>query len=181
MELSEVIKTRHSVRSFSNKPVEKNKLMKVLESARLAPSWVNKQCWHFIIVKNKMIIQELIQAVSIINKWMKTAPIIIVGCANPKDSDTRQDISYYLVDFAIAMEHLILSATDLGLGTCWIGGFNETKIKKILHIPNSIRVIALTPLGYPAKKPRLGEKIAKSITQSSQRKSLQEIVSIDNW
>ena len=181
MEFSEVIKTRQSIRSYSSKPVEEKKITAILECARQAPSWVNKQCWHFIVVKDTSIIQSLASALSIINKWIVNAPVVIVGCANPKQSGKQNQIPYYIVDLTIAMDHLILGAADQGLGTCWIGGFNEIKIKKILHIPKSVRVVALTPLGYPSKKPRIGDKIAKSITQGSQRKSIQEIVSIDTW
>lgn len=151
MEFVNIIKTRESIRSYSNKKVEDEKINFVLESARLSPSWRNRQCWHFIVVKDKKIIKDLSKT-SIINHWLRKVPVIIVACGNPKQSGLKNGINYYIVDVSIALEHIILAATDKGLGTCWIGGFNEKKVKRTLRIPENIRVIALTPLGYPAGK-----------------------------
>ena len=85
------------------------------------------------------------------------------------------------MDVSIALENIVLAATDKGLGTCWIGGFNEKKVKEILRIPEHIRVVALTPLGYPAEKKRFFENLAKIVTQSKKRKSLDEIIHYDKW
>jgi len=180
MEFESVINLRESIRDYSDKKVEDEKINFVLECARLAPSWTNKQCWQFIIVKDKKIIEELSKT-SIINRWLKNAPVIIVACGDPKQSGTRNDIEYYIVDVSIALEHIVLAATDKGLGTCWIGGFNENKVKKILKIPKHIRVIALTPLGYVAEKKHLIGKIAKVVTQSKQRKPLEKITHENIW
>ena len=180
MEFKNVIKSRESVRDYSDRKVEDEKINYVLECARFAPSWTNKQCWKFIIVKDKKIINDLSKT-SIINRWLKNVPIIIVACGNPKESGYRNDISYFIVDVSIAFEHLVLAATDKGLGTCWIGGFNEKKVKEILEIPDNIRVVALTPLGYPAEKKHIIGKIAKIVTQSKKRKSIDEIIHINKW
>jgi len=166
MEFIDVIKTRSSVRTYLNREVENDKINYVLECARLAPSWVNKQCWRFIVVKNKETIKKLSKT-TIINRWLKNVPCIIVACGDPKKSGINHGIEYFTVDVAIAMEHLILAATDLGLGTCWIGGFNEKKVKETLRIPNRIRVVALTPLGYASSKRRLLVRITKIITRSN--------------
>jgi nitroreductase len=180
MEFADVVKTRTSIRTYSDKEVEDEKLRYVLDCARLAPSWANKQCWRFIVVKNKDVIAEIAKN-SLINRWLKTAPVIIVACADPTDSGTNKDIEYFKVDVAIALENLVLAATDVNLGTCWIGGFNEEKIKTQLEIPKRIRIIALTPLGYPADKKKLVSKITSLIVNGGKRKSLDEIVHYEHW
>ena len=180
MEFEGVIKTRESIREYADKKVEDEKINFVLECARLAPSWTNKQCWQFIVVKDKKIIKDLSKT-SIINRWLKNVPVIIAACGDPKQSGFRNDIDYFIVDVSIALEHLVLAATDKGLGTCWIGGFNEKKVKEILKIPENIRVVALTPLGYPAEKKRFAGKLAKIVIQSKKRKSLDKMVHINKW
>lgn len=180
MEFEDVIKSRTSIRNYNDKEVEEEKIKYVLECARWAPSWVNKQCWRFIVVRDKETIKSLSKT-SIINRWLKTAPVVIVSCGDPESSGTHNDIKYYTVDVAIAMENLILAATDAGLGSCWIGSFDEKKVKEILGIPNRIRVVALTPLGYPAEKTGILGSITKIFTRSSKRKSLDEIVRYEKW
>jgi nitroreductase len=175
MEFESVIKSRESVRDYSDKNVEDEKINYLLECARLAPSWTNKQCWQFIVIKDKKIIKSLSKA-SIINPWLKNAPVVIVACGDPKKSGSRHDIDYFIVDVSIALQNLVLAATDKGLGTCWIGGFNERKVKEILEIPDNFKVVALTPLGYPSVKKGLIGKIAKVVTQSKKRKSFDKIV-----
>ena len=180
MEFNEVIKTRRSTRAYSDKAVEEEKLMYVLDCARRAPSWANKQCWRFVVVRSKEVIAQITKN-SIINRWMQNAPVVIVACADPSDSGSHNEQPYYLVDVAIALEHLVLAATDVHLGTCWIGGFNEQKIKELLEIPKRIKIVALTPLGYPADKKGLIATITKSITNGERRKSLDEIVHYEHW
>jgi len=180
MEFESVIKTRKSIRDYSDKPVEDEKIDFLLDCARLAPSWANRQCWYFIVVKDKKSIEELSKT-SIINRWLKNVPVIIVACGDPRHSGSRNDINYFIVDVSIALEHLVLAATDKGLGTCWIAGFNEKKVKEILLIPGNIRVVALTPLGYPAGKNSFVGKLFKVVTQSKKRKSLDKIVHENKW
>lgn len=181
MEFFEVIKTRKSVRGYKDKKVDDDKIKYVLECARLAPSWMNKQCWRFVVVQNKSIIEEIAKTTTVINKWLRTVPVIIIACADPLLSGKINDIEYYKIDVSIAMEHIILAANDIGLGTCWIGGFNEQKIKKLLEIPPRIRVIALTPLGYPKENRSISEKGKSMIIRSTKRKSLKEIIHNDKW
>ena len=180
MEFESVIKTRKSIRDYSDKPVEDEKIDFLLDCARLAPSWANRQCWYFIVVKDKKSIEELSKT-SIINRWLKNVPVIIVACGDPRHSGSRNDINYFIVYVSIALEHLVLAATDKGLGTCWIAGFNEKKVKEILLIPGNIRVVALTPLGYPAGKNSFVGKLFKVVTQSKKRKSLDKIVHENKW
>ena len=180
MEFKDVITSRTSARSYLDKQVEDEKILYILECARLAPSWVNKQCWRFIVVKDIETIKELSKT-SIINRWLRKVPCIIVACADPTDSGKNNNIDYFIVDTSIAMEHLILAATDIGLGSCWIGGFDEEKVKNILQIPNRIRVISLTPIGYPSDNRRMVDSLSKIITRNTTRKSINEIVHYEKW
>lgn len=177
MEFADVVSSRKSVRDFSDKEVEEEKLTKILEAARLAPSWANKQCCKYIVVKDKAKIQELAGGY---NGWLKKAPVVLAACADPKESGSHNGMDYYLVDVGISMQQLVLAATDLGLGTCWIGGFEESKIKRILMVPEKIRVVALTPVGYPADA-NMRSKIIKTIVGMDKRKPLAELVHQEKW
>ena len=177
MDFMDVISARISVRGYADKPVEEGKLSKILEAARLAPSWANKQCCRYVVVKDKAKIQELSGRFG----WLKQAPIIIVACADPKDSGDRNGMNYYLVDVGISMQQLILAATNLELGTCWIGAFDEAKVKKVLQVPENVKVVAMTPLGYPADKEGIGSKLIKTAIGSGKRKPLEEIVHYEKW
>ncbi len=184
MDFGQVINTRKSYRNFSPEPVEQEKILKVLEAARLAPSWQNRQCWRFIVVQDKETIKKISRLNPLtlnINFFLQKVPVIIIACANPKDSGHRHGIDYYLVDTAIAMEHLVLAATDLGLATCWIGAFDEPMIKELLNIPDEVRVVALTPLGYAAEKPNIVDKVSKIVAKGANRKKLEEIVFFEKW
>jgi nitroreductase len=171
MEFMDVVLARRSVRDYSDKVVEEEKLTKILEAARLAPSWVNKQCCQYIVVKNKDKIAELS---SFLNSWLKRAPVVLAACANSEDSGSRNGMDYYLVDVAISMQQLILAATDVGLGTCWLGAFDEGKIKKALGVPENIKVVAMTPIGYAADKESLRSKFVD-------RKPIEEIIHQEKW
>lgn len=180
MEFADVIKTRCSIRAYSDKTVEEEKLTYILDCARRAPSWANKQCWRFIVVRSKESIAKLTRY-CLFNRWIQNAPVVIVACADPVESGSHNDLPYYAVDVAIAVEHLILAATDVHLGTCWIGAFNELKIKEQLEIPKRIRVITVIPLGYPADKKGFIATITKAIANGEKRKSLDEIVHYEHW
>jgi len=172
---------RSSVRSFRDTPVDEEKITYVLDCARRAPSWANTQCWRFIVITDKDKITRLAKESMVFNHWLKNAPVLVIVCADPADSGKHNGIDYYAVDVAIALEHLVLAATDVGLGTCWIGGFHEEKIKEQLEIPKRIKVVGLTPLGYPADKKTFVEKTMKMITGGEKRKSLEEIVHHEHW
>ena len=167
MEFMEVVQKRRSVRRFRPDPVPQAKLDQILEAARLAPSWANGQCWTFVVVTDAKVKHALAEAG---NEWIEHAPVIIVACADPKESGTKKDQGYYLVDVGIAMEHLMLAAADQGLGTCWVGWFDEQKARQALGVPKEIRVVASTPLGYPDESP-----------EARPRKSLGEMVRRDRW
>ncbi len=182
MDLFEVIQTRKSVRKYIDKPVETKKIEQVMTAAQLAPSWRNGQCWKFIVVNDPQKKKELIRCTGTFNmSWLGKEHAIIVACGNPEQSGFRNDKYYYMVDVAIAMENLVLAATALGLGTCWIGAFDEKKMKALLNIPQNFRIVAITPLGYPAKKEGVAGQIARKVIRSKKRKILSEVYSMNNW
>ena len=170
MGVFEVIQSRRSIRKFRKDPVEEAKLRNVLEAARLAPSAKNLQPWRFIVVSDSRIKGGLKAAYG--SEWFTSAPVIIVACALPEEAWVRMDgEEYWKIDIAIAMQNLILAATEEGLGTCWIGAFNEEAVKRELGIPAKVRVVAMTPLGYPDEKK---EKVTA-------RKPLAEIIRNNHW
>ncbi len=184
MSVYEIIKQRKSIRKYSSRPIEQEKLERILDAGRLAPSWQNKQCWHFVVVRDKEKINTLALKSGIISKinfFIKDAPVVIVACADPNLSGHLNKQNYYLVDVAIAFEHIVLTAAEMGIGSCWLGAFNEDKLRNILEIPENIRVVALSPFGYPAEKQGLYSKTVKIFAGSKNRKSLEEIVHWDKW
>ena len=178
MDFTEVIAARKSVRNYSNKPVDNEIIMKCLDAARAAPSWANKQCWHFIVVTDRDKIEKLS---STINFWLKDVPSVVVACGDPSKSGFKNDQHYYLVDVAIAFEHFVLAATNEGLGTCWTGGFDEKVVKDLLGIPGEIKVVALTSIGYSSGEDGLFSKTIKTIVGSKKRKPIGEIVHSEKW
>ncbi|MBI4721631.1 MAG: nitroreductase family protein [Candidatus Stahlbacteria bacterium] len=153
----DIIRKRCSVRDYLDKPVEEEKINEIVEAVKFAPSSCNSQCWRFVVTTGEIkeqITKQGIGGVVLSNRWAKTAPVIIVACADLSFVPHRigakiKDIEWYLLDMGIAIEHLVLRATELGLGTCWIGWFNESAIRKILKIPRGIKIVALLTLGYP--------------------------------
>jgi nitroreductase len=117
----------------------------------------------------------------VINRWLRTAPVLLVACADPADSGSNNSQEYYMADVSIAFDHLILAATDVGLGTCWIAGYDEEKVKELLEVPKRIRIVALTPLGYPVDKRGITEQITKTLLKAKKRKTLDEIVHCEHW
>lgn len=149
MEYTDLIKKRRSIRRYKPEPISDQNLKTVLEAARLAPSSGNRQCWRYIVVTDQNIKTRLAE---VGEKWVSEAPVIIVACADPEASGHKPGIDYFLVDIGISFEHLILAAANLGLGTCWIAAFDEVQVKEALGVPDEIRVVAYTPLGYPDEK-----------------------------
>lgn len=145
----DLVKKRRSIRKYKSDDISDKDVGVMLEAARLAPSWGNQQCWKYIIVKDQRIKKKLAEAGE---KWIAEAPVIVVACADPKASGHKPNMDYFTLDIGISFEHLILAATNLGLGTCWIGGFDEGIAKEALEVPNEIRVVAYTPVGYPREK-----------------------------
>lgn len=169
MDVHQAIKIRRSVREYKPDPVPEEKLKKVLEAARLAPSARNNQSRKFIVVKDAEKRKELAQAAND-QSFIGEAPVVIVAVALEPDYIMSCEVPAYAVDLAIAVDHMTLAAAEEGLGTCWIGAFNQEEVKKVLKIPEKYKVVTLFPLGFPADKP--GEK---------RRKNLEEIVSYENF
>ncbi len=156
MEFTEVIRKRRSIRRYRRDPVPKEVLEEILECGRLAPSGSNRQPWHFVVVSDSGMKREMG-----IPDWAAQAPVVLAVCGDPRISE-----AWNVVDPTIAMEHMILAATNRGLGTCWIGRLGrDERAKAALGIPEHMHVIAVTPIGYPGESP--GPK---------ERKSLDEIV-----
>ncbi len=157
MALQDLVKHRKSVRDFLDRPVEREKIMMCLEAARLAPSACNSQPWKFIVVDDEQLKNRLCEAafkgIYSINSFCKMAPVIVVVVSEKSKFLARiggmfRGTKYYLIDIGIAIEHFVLQAEDLGLGTCWIGWFNERAVKSILNIPQHKKTGILIALGY---------------------------------
>ena len=159
---------RKSIRHYQEKAIEAEKLSKVLEAGRLAPSAGNLQEWKFVVVSNKCTREKLAIAANN-QKFVREAPVVIVACATITDYVMGRQLAYP-IDLAIAVDHLSLKAVEEGLGTCWVGSFDEDGIKKILDIPDTIRVVILLTMGYP-----------KYIPGPRKRKRMEEIVAFEKW
>jgi nitroreductase len=151
MDVSVALRERRSVRSYQDRDIEEEKLMKVLEAGRLAPSAVNRQEWKFIVVRDTETRKKLGEA-ACAQSFVGRAPVVLVACATESRAIMTCGQPAYTVDVSIAFAYMILQACELGLGTCWIGAFKEEEVKKVLKIPEHIRVVAMSPLGYPAHK-----------------------------
>jgi nitroreductase len=165
MEFDNLIRKRYSVRSFTNQKVEQNILLEILEAARMAPSAANFQPWHFIVITEPDYLTEIQQAYP--RAWFKEAPVCIVVCSDHLHSWKRKPDGkdYADVDLAIAIDHLMLKATEMGLGTCWVCNFNLAVARKILQLPDHIEPLAFIPIGY-----------TDSQAPEKSRKALSEIV-----
>jgi nitroreductase len=171
MEFSQLIHQRYSVRAYQSTPVENEKLQKVLDAARLAPTAANRQPFQLVVVHTKGREAEFRRMYH--REWLIQAPIIIfaVGLTTQGWVRGTDGKNYTEVDVSIAFDHLILEAANQGLGTCWIAAFNPDAVRQALNLPEEVDPIALTPLGYPADQPP-----SKKV-----RKSLSELVRYERW
>jgi nitroreductase len=152
MNVFEAIKKRRSIRAFEEKPIPEDKLLRVLEAGRLAPSAKNMQEWRYVLVEDKELRRKL--AVACNNQYfISEAPVVIVGCATMTDYVLTCGQPAYTIDVSISMDHMSLQAVEEGLGTCWIGAFKEDEVKKLLDVPDDMRVVEVMPLGYPKFQP----------------------------
>jgi nitroreductase len=148
VDVSVALRERRSVRSYTDTEVEEEKLARVLEAGRLSPSAANRQEWKFIVVRSNDIRKKLSDA-ACGQSFVGQAPVVIVACAVENQAIMPCGQPAYTVDVSIAFAYMILQAWELGLGTCWIGAFREDEVKQILNIPEPVRVVAMSPLGYP--------------------------------
>jgi len=170
MDFFELIQKRYSVRAYRPDPVEDDVLQQILEAARLAPTAANRQPLRVIVVKTAGREAELKRIYG--RDWFTDAPLALCVCGIPGDAWTRgQDGKCYVdVDAAIVMDHIILAAAALGLGTCWIGAFNPGAAREVLGLPDGVEPIVFTPLGYPADAPK-----------PKRRKEIDELVMFERW
>ena len=169
MNVMEAIRQRRSIRAYQDRPVEEEKLQAVLEAARLAPSASNRQEWRYIVVRNPETRSKLAEAANG-QKFVGEAPVVIVACAKTDGHKMTCGEACYPIDVAISLDHITLKAAEEGLGTCWIGAFSQPAVKKLLNIPEEIRVVELMPLGYPADEPAGRSRLA-----------LDEIIIQEKW
>jgi nitroreductase len=169
LDVLETIAARFSVRKYATDPVEANKLQSVLEAARLAPTADNKQPFQVIVIHTKDRKADLARIYS--RRWFSQPPLVLAVVSIPAAAWRRiDDKSYDDVDAAIAMDHMILAATSLGLGTCWVADFDPVAARQVLGLPHDVEPIAFTPLGYPAREaPR------------KRRRPLDQLVRYERW
>jgi len=169
MQFIELARKRYSVRSYKAEPVEDDKLQLVLQAARLAPTAANRQAFRLIVILTRNRESELLRIYN--RPWFVQAPVVICICAIPNEAWVRSDGKDYSgVDAAIVMDHLVLAATDLGLGTCWIAAFDPAAAQEVLDIPQHVNPVAFTPLGYPADQ-----------SPAKKRKNLDDLVKYSHW
>ena len=168
MTVLEAIRQRYSCRAYQDKPIEQEKLESIFEAARLAPSAKNLQDWRFVVVTDKAAKHRLAEAANN-QRFLAKAGAIIIACSTSTEV-MRCGQAVGPIDVAIALEHIALQATALGLATCWIGSFYPEKVRPIVAIPEDVAIIELMAVGYPAdsrKEPR--------------RESLEEVLCYERW
>jgi nitroreductase len=169
MDVMEAIRLRRSIRSYADRPVEEEKLNRVLEAGRLAPSAANRQEWRYVVVREKGTREKLMKAAKN-QTFVAEAPVVIAACAETDDHVMSCGQLCYPIDVAISMDHMTLKAVEEGLGTCWIGAFYADEVKQILGIPEDTHVVELLTLGYP-----------EDVPPPRARKFLNEIVHYEKW
>ena len=168
MTLLDTIRRRYSCRAYQERPIEKEKLDILFEAARLAPSAKNEQDWRFVVVTDKETKRQVAETTNRPDVFEK-AGVIIAACSN-SDYVMRCGQAIGPIDIAIALEHIALQATELGLATCWIGSFYTEKVRTILGIPDDIAIIELMTVGYPADSPK-----------QPSREQMEKIVCYEKW
>jgi len=163
-QFSDLLRARYSCRSFANTPVDDEQIAAVLEAARLAPSACNRQPWTFVVVRDDNARREMLKAS---RPAFLEAPVVIVACGHHDEAWHRaaDNKDHTDIDLAIAVEHICLAATTLGLGTCWVCSFDTVATRQTLGIPDDVEPVALIPMGYPAGDNPVPMKIRKSIEQ----------------
>lgn len=186
MDIFDAIKTRRSIRRFSDKPVSDKDIETILDTVRYSPSWANTQCWRFVVVKDRQKISK-ISELSHVESFLKPmgykanpatkgigeAPVVIIACADPAKSGKIWDQQYYMTDMGIAAQTLMLAVRGLGLGTVFVGIFDEDPVRKLLEIPSNIRIVGVFPIGHLQDE--------KREIKMPERKPLKEIVFNEKW
>ena len=176
MDVMEAIKKRRSIRVFKSTPITQKVLDTILEAGRLAPSWGNTQTWRFIVIQDNSVKDQLADSATALggrnNSAIKQAPVVIVACAELNKAGykegkptTDKEGYWFMFDVALALEHMVLEAQELGIGTLYIGSFDAKKAGSVLGVPDGYSCVILLPLGYPNEQP-----------EARQRKETSEIV-----
>ncbi len=162
----ELVQSRYSTRAYSDRKVESEKIEYLLECARLAPSAVNFQPWHFVVVESDEMRARVAECYR--REWLRSAPLYIVVCADRAQSWKRKmdGHDHADIDAAIAAEHICLAATEQGLGNCWVCNFDANLCSEVLNLKGELYPVAIIPIGYPTDTPT-----------EKKRKTLAEIVS----
>ncbi len=169
MDVIKVINSRYSVRAYKPDPIDDDKLFAILNAARMAPTASNRQPFKIIVIHSRGREEELLSIYS--SPWFVQAPLILCVCGLPEMGWVRKDGRVYLyVDIAFVMDHMVLAASELGLGTCIIAAFDEANARRVLAIPEEVEPVLFTPLGYPADTPGTKE-----------RKELADLVGYERW
>lgn len=179
MDTKELILERHSVRNFLPDPIPEGVMAEILEAGRMAPSAQNKQPWRYLVFSGSDKVQKLVQNCGLVGLsifFIRKAPCVIVACADTKANLKMNGQDYYLVDTAISFHQMMLMARSHGIGSCWLAAFSEKKLRSYLKLPDTWRVVALSPFGYPAEKKTTYTKMVSSFAGSANRKSIAEIV-----
>ena len=181
METLEAINKRASLKThLSTRDVEQDKIIKILEAAKLAPSARNNQPWRFIVITGRENVENVVtRAFKETNQVVKEAPVLIIVCANPKDDVIADGKEFYLIDVGLAVENILLAATDLGLVTHPMAAVDEVELRKVLGIPDEVKFVIATPLAYPAGGSY--EEAAQERLSQRTRKDLKELVYTNTW
>jgi nitroreductase len=157
LDVFEAIKSRRSVRAFSEERVSDEDLWKLLDAARMAPSAGNIQPWSFVVVRTSQIKGRLAEA-ALNQHFIEEAPVVVVACADEERSKqsygSRGEQLYCIQDTAAAVQNILLAAVALGLGACWVGAFHENEVRDALNIPAGLRPVAIIPVGWPNEQPQ---------------------------
>jgi nitroreductase len=170
MDVFGAVQKRRSVRAYDSTPIPNDEIGKILEAAGLAPSAANIQPRRFVVVANEEKRKALAKRFA---RFLAESPVVIVGCGDPKASP-----KWYVVDVAVAMQNMVLTATGEGLGTCWVGTFDEKRIKELLKIPENFRVVALLALGYSREKLDILAKVVHFIRP---KKKLEKMMYLEEF
>lgn len=189
MEFKELAFNRYSCRKYKDTPVERDKTTKCVESARLAPSACNSQPWKFIIADEPQLKQKVAEAASSViykpSRFLTGAPALIIVLADRGGFMSRagslvRNTRFYLIDIGIACEHIVLQAAEMGIGTCYVGWFNEKSVKKALNIPGRFEIPVIIAMGYPDDSHKIKDPVRKA-ADSETRKKINEILSFNGF
>ncbi len=168
MDFYDTIKGRRSIRKYKHDKVPMDVIKRVLDAARLAPTWANMQGIRYVLVAGKEQVDKVADGIG--QRWCNGAPMFVAAISDAQWSGNNGDMAYFMLDVGIAFEHLVLAAVAESLGTCWVGFFDEERLKEVLGVKGSNRVVAVTPIGYPDESPA-----------ARARKPLSEIAFIDSY